>query len=88
MTIVHKLGGRFLEPNPNYNELYNPGEGAWRVVGTKKAVEKTSQCLREKRRGDKGGAKVSMFQAITDMRSQAKVSDNNKQQVRTTSKAA
>ena len=79
MAVIHELGGRFVEPNPNYNKLQPTGEDIWHVVGTKKAVEKTSQCLREKRSGDKEGAKVSMAQAIAGMRNQ---------QIGTTSKAA
>ena len=48
---VYDLGGRFLEPT-RYN-------GAYEVISNKRAVEKTSQCLREKRVGPRGESKAA-----------------------------
>lgn len=74
MNVVHELGGRFLEPI---------GGNAWQVVDVKRSVEKTSQCLREKRHGPKQQA----TRRVVSLAVKAKVSQE-KDQVGTTSKAA
>ena len=74
VNMVYEWGGRFLEP---------VGENDWRVVDTKKAVNKTSQCLREKRHSPK--QRVEGKGAVSEA---IKTKACQKEQVEVASKAA
>jgi hypothetical protein len=88
VRAIEELGGRFLEPAKD-------GQSHYLVASRKRCVDKTSQCLREKR-GDRGGAVTVSIKATAAAPRSTNTGNNNNndadssssQQVGTTSKAA